>query len=181
MFQLDIPSSELYDERTNEFVEIKPTTILMEHSLISLSKWESKWCTPFLSRPGGKERTLDQTLDYFRCMTINDKNVDPIIFKTLTVKQVNKIEEYINAPMTATTITDRNKGGGSRETLTSEVIYYMMIEQSIPFECEKWHLNRLLMLLRVCSAKNGPQSKMSKQETAAMYRELNNQRRSVKR
>lgn len=172
MLEITIPSLELWNEKKQEFVSIKGTTLKLEHSLVSLSKWESKWCKPFLSR---EDKTREETLDYIKCMTLT-QNVDPDIYQYISNENVNKIIEYINAPMTATTLREEKKGG-SKEIVTAELIYYWMIALTIPFECQKWHLNRLLTLIRVCNVKNTPPKKMSKREIMSRNAALNASRR----
>lgn len=168
MLEITIPATELYDEVNNEFIYTKAQTLRLEHSLVSLSKWESKWNKPFISKI---EKTKEETIDYIRCMTTS-QNVDPNVYKYLSEKNISDINEYIGSPMTATTFT-RDKKNGSREVITSEIIYYWMIALNIPFECQKWHLNRLLTLIEVCSIKNQPPKKMSKKEILSRNAALN--------
>lgn len=172
MLWVTVPAVELWDERTQEFVSTKEQTLQLEHSLVSLSKWESKWCKPFLSK---NDKTNEEILDYIRCMTIT-QNVDPVVYKCLPPDVVKQINDYIEAPMTATTITD-NKKGGSREIITAEIIYYWMIALNIPFECKTWHLNRLLTLVQVCNIKNQPPKKRSRREIMSRNTALNAARR----
>lgn len=175
MLTLEIPGAELYDEVNNEFLTIKGQTIQLEHSLLSLSKWESKHHKHFI---GNKNTSLEELKDYVRCMTIT-QNVDPKIYNyCLTNSVMKKILDYIDDPMTATTISN-NTGQKSREIITSEIIYYWMISLNIPFECQKWHLNKLLMLIRVCEIKNSPSKKMSKKDIYASNRALNASRRAA--
>lgn len=173
MLQVSIPAREYFDERTNEFIEVKAHTLQLEHSLISISKWESKWCKPFL---GKEEKTEEETLDYIRCMTIT-QNVDPLVYRAIPNDELKRIREYIHAPMTATWFSDRNTPP-NRKIITSELVYYWMTVQNIPFECEKWHFNRLMTLIRICGEKNQPQKKMSKREAAAQRSQLNAARRA---
>lgn len=173
MLTITVPARELYDDVAEEFVTTKETTLQLEHSLISISKWESKWHIPFLNTP---EMTPDQMYDYIRCMSIKD-NVDPVTYRCLTSDNVRQIQEYISDPMTATTVNERNSKPHGREIITSEVLYYQMIALTIPFECQKWHLNRLLMLIKVCAIKNQPPKKMGKHELASRNRALNAARR----
>ena len=173
MLKLVIPDKEIYDERTNEFLNIKGATLQLEHSLVSLSKWESKWCKPFLSK---KDKTTEELLDYIKCMTLT-QNVNPDIYKYLSNSTVNQINEYINAPMTATTFYEEKGGKKSSEQVTSELIYYWMVALNIPFECQKWHLNRLLTLIKVCNIKNQPPKKRSKKDIAAQYARINAERK----
>ena len=160
MLQISIPAQEYFDERTEEFINVRAHTIQLEHSLISISKWEAKCCKPFL---GKDEKTEEETLDYIRCMTIT-QNVDPMAYNAIPLEELERVKEYIHAPMTATWFNDRNKMPPSRRVITSELIYYWMSANSIPFECEKWHFNRLLTLIRICGEKNQPPKKMSKQD-----------------
>lgn len=172
MLLLEVSDKELYDEEKEMFFEIKGCTLKLEHSLISMSLWESEWNVPFLTEKNLKGKKL---VDYIKFMSI-DKNVKDAIFETLSAAELLKISEYIDAPMTATTF--REYGGRiNREIITSELIYYWMIEYGIPFECQKWHLNRLLTLIKVCNIKNSPQKKMKKNEILEMNRSLNEQRR----
>lgn len=172
MLYLKIPSAEYYDESKEEFVYAKEQTLQLEHSLVSLSKWESKWNKAFLSK---KDKTYEESIDYIRCMTIT-QNVDPKVYERLTQKQMDEIDAYISAPMTATYFSKSNEKP-SRETVTAEVIYYWMISMNIPFECQKWHLNRLLALVRVCSIKNSPPKKRNMREIMQQNAALNAARR----
>ena len=175
MLEITIPNFELYDEVNNLFVNVKGRTISLEHSLVSLSKWESIWEECLLSALQSDEGlSYQKMLSYIRCMTIG--KVDDRIYSGLTEANIKAINRYINAPMTATTFRRQAPPTGRQEILTAEVIYYQMIMYGIPFECQKWHLNRLLTLIRVCSLKNGPQKKMSKGETARYFDELNRRR-----
>ena len=174
MLQIKIPlSPEEWDEEKQEFVEPKTKVLQLEHSLVSLSKWESKWCKPFFSK---EEKTPEETVDYVRCMTIT-QNVDPEVYLHLTRENVDQVNAYIEAPMTATVFFEDKTGKNGREKITAELIYYWMIAQNIPFECQKWHLNRLLTLIRVCSIKNTPPEKKSKSEIMRRNAALNAARR----
>ena len=174
MLRITIPATELWDESKEEFINIKEQTLQLEHSLVSLSKWESKWCKPFL---GKDEKTDEETIDYIRCMTIT-QNVDPIVYNFIPNDIREQISKYINAPMTATWFNEELKGGpGSSEQITSELVYYWMISFNIPFECQKWHLNRLLTLIRICNVKNQPPKKISKNTRMSKQAALNAARR----
>lgn len=175
MLQITIPAIEMFDERTETFIQTKEQTLVMEHSLVSLAKWEAKWNKVFLSNRDNK--TEEETIDYFRCMTIT-KNVDPNVYYLLSQENINAINEYIAKPMTATYFREE-KGRGSNEAVTAELIYYWMISLNIPMECEKWHLNRLMTLIRVCSVKNQPAKKMSKAAIMRQNASLNAQRRAA--
>lgn len=172
MLTITIPGREMFDEKTETFITSEDQSLTLVHSLVSLSKWESKWCKPFLST---MDKTREETLDYIKCMTIT-KNVDSDIYTRLTNSNIEEIHNYINAPMTATTFYEDTKKG-SREVITSELIYYWMISLNIPMECQRWHLNRLLVLIRVCNIKNAPPKKMGKKEIASRYAALNAARR----
>lgn len=174
MLQITVPGREDWDEIRNEFVSTKDTTLQLEHSLVSVSKWESKWHVPFLTK---QEKTLEQTIDYVRCMTLT-QHVDPNVYKNLTVDNIKEVFAYIEEPMTATTVSDSRKKGGRNQIVTSELIYYWMIAFNIPFECQKWHLNRLIMLIRVCEAENRQdKKKISKKDMYSNRAALNAARR----
>lgn len=174
MLQLTIPEIECYDEENNEFIKIPEQILQLEHSLISISKWESKWHIPFLTKD---KKTLEQTIDYIRCMTIN-KRVDPRIYDVLPPESLSEINEYIENPMTATWFNDGDNNDRSREIITSEILYYQMLKTGIPFECERWHINRLITLIRVYSEKEAPKKKMSPNEIRMRNAELNAKRRA---
>lgn len=175
MLRIEIPiSPERWDEKKQEFVVPKTQVLQLEHSLVSLSKWESRWHKPFLSQ---KEKTVDETLDYIRCMTIT-QNVKPEIYNFLTNDNLKQIDNYIEDPMTAITFPDGNQRP-RREIITSEIIYHWMISFNIPFECQKWHLNKLLAFIKVCCNKNLPPKKMSQSEILQRNRELNEARKKA--
>ena len=175
MLRIEVPlSTEGWDEVNECFVEAEVQVLDLEHSLVSLSKWESKWCKSFLSSKG---MTEEETMDYIKFMTLTE-DIDPTVYDHLTQDNVNKINEYIAAPMTATTFYDDKTQKGGKETVTSELIYYWMIALNIPFECQYWHLNRLLTLVRVCNIKNAPPKKRSKREIMSRNAALNAQRRA---
>lgn len=176
MLSVTVPSFEYFDEKNERFGVTKETTLCLEHSLIAISRWESKWNTPFL---GKANKTTEECMDYVRCMTINS-NVDPIIYYGMTNGMFTKIDEYINQPMTAAWFSDKEQNKkGSREIVTADLIYYWMISFQIPFDpCEKWHLNRLLTLIRVCNIKNAPPKKMSREEILQRNRAINEARRA---
>lgn len=169
MLRITIPEMEYYDEATQTFITTKQQSLSLEHSLVSIAKWESKWEKPFLSKD---RKTVEETIDYIRCMTLT-QNVDPNVYMAINDDIVQQVSKYIDAPMTATWFNEGNKRSGSREVITNEVIYYWMIALNIPSEYQKWHLNRLLTLIRVCNAKNNPPKKMSKKDVLAQNRRLN--------
>lgn len=174
MLNIIVPlGNEEWDEAKQEFIEPKKQTLQLEHSLISLSKWESKWCKPFFSK---NAKTAEETLDYIKCMTIT-QNVNPEVYNHLTQTNIDEIHKYIEAPMTATTFSDDRSNRQNREIVTAELIYYWMISLQIPPEYQKWHLNKLLTLIRVCNLKNTPPKKMSKREIMSRNAQLNAARR----
>lgn len=173
MLYITIPATEQWNEHKQEFVMSKEQTLQLEHSLVALSKWESKWCKPFFTKT---DKTYEETIDYIRCMTIT-QNVKDEIYYCLSQDNIDRIYDYINAPMTATTISEIKKKNGKSEQVTAEIIYYQMIALQIPFECQKWHINRLLTLIRVCDAKNQPPKKMSQREIMERYASINEERR----
>lgn len=155
MLRIVVPGVEQFNEATEEFITTKEQALQLEHSLVSLSKWEGKHHKPFLTK---EPKTEAETVDYIRCMTLT-QNVDPNVYTALTAENLRQVKEYIDESMTATTFP-KDRGSSSREIVTAEIIYYWMISNNIPFECQKWHLSRLLTLINVCHAKAGPRRKM---------------------
>jgi len=175
---ITIPETELFVP-PDRFINIKETTIKIEHSLVAISKWEAKWHIPFLDNR--TEKTNEMMIDYVRCMTIS-QNVDPDVYNYIPEPVWKEINEYIDNPMTATWFNDQNSKGGNREIITSEIVYYWMIAQNIPPEYDKWHFNRLMTLIRVCSEKNAEASngkKMSKKSILSQNKALNAARRKA--
>lgn len=173
MLQITIPATEFFDDETQTFNKTKEYVLQLEHSLVSISKWESKWNKVFLSK---EEKTYEETIDYIKCMTIT-QNIPDEAYRCITKSNVDAIDKYISAPMTATWFTKEKPSGVNREKTTSELIYYWMIALNIPFECQKWHLNRLLTLIRVCNIKNTPPKKMNKRSLMQRNAALNAARR----
>ena len=180
---ITVQPKELFDEENNRFINVKETNLVLEHSLISISKWESKFKKPFLVE--GSMNNVEEVLYYVKCMTITPQNVDDVVYTCLSEDDIKKIVEYINDPMTATWFSEDKKPNSKsrkKEVLTSEVIYWQMIALQIPQAYEKWHLNRLLTLIRVCAAKNeeqyGDKPKMSKSDLLKRNAALNAQRRA---
>lgn len=174
MLELYVGERTVFDERTSKIRTIKGDLLQLEHSLVSISKWESKWHKPFMSEDNKK--TKEETLDYIKCMTLN--RVDPKIYELLSYNDIKTISDYIDDSMTATTFSKNSDQRPSREIVTSEIIYYWMVAAQIPMECENWHLKRLLTLIRVCGIKNQPEKKMSMKDTRAHYAALNKTRRA---
>lgn len=168
MLEITIPETELFDG-VSGFIYTKEQTLKLEHSLVSLSKWESKWHKAYLTK---KKKTLAESRDYVRCMTLT-QNVDPNVYLAITPDILRQVDAYINESMTATTFHNRKKPSGQHETITAEIIYYWMICHNIPFECQKWHLNRLLTLINVCTVKGQKPEKLSASELRAQHRAIN--------
>lgn len=179
MLEITIPriQEELFNEKTEEFIyiDIKETKLQMEHSLLSVKKWEQKWKKPFLE----KEKTEEELLDYLRCMTLT-KNVDPKTYLYMPKEIIKQIVDYIEDPMTATWFRDNSLIGAQmnrREKVTAELIYYWMITLSVPIEFEKWHLNQLLTLIKVIDIKSRQGTKEDKIEAAKARIALNEARK----
>lgn len=172
MLRLIVPGTEVFDNETQEFTTQGDVLLELEHSLVSLSKWESKFEKPFL---GKSEKTTEEVLAYVEMMVLNE--VPEGIFSKLSEDHFKAINEYIEAKMTATWFHEPPGAPPSRDVITAELIYYWMITFQIPWECEKWHLNRLFTLIRVCNIKQAKPKKMSRSEIAARNRELNAQRK----
>ena len=172
MLTIVIPGLEYFNEETEEFTYYEDMEVQLEHSLVSISKWESKWCKPFLDR---KDKTMEEIIDYIKCMVVGGP-IDFAVFDRLTESNLIEINDYIGRPMTASTFSDENKSVG-REIITSAIIYYWMVSYNIPFECQYWHLNRLLTLIKVCNIKNNPPKKMSQKEIMARNKALNEARK----
>ena len=173
MFKIRIESKELFDEVKEEFLYTKPVDLVLEHSLVSLSKWESRWKKPFLTK---ENKTREETIDYIQAMTIT-QNVDPEVYSQISQEIIDQITEYIGDSMTATTFRDV-KGSSNGEVVTAELIYYWMIAFQIPFECQKWHLNKLLTLIKVCNIKNQPAKKVNRSELLKRNKALNDARKA---
>ena len=173
MLQLTIPATELWDESNEMFLYTEEQTLELEHSLVSLSKWEAKWHKPFLTK---ENKTIEETIDYIKCMTLTE-NVDETVYSLLNNEHLKKINEYIEDPMSATTIKELQRGKRNGEQVTSELIYYWMTALNIPVEYERWHLNRLFTMIRVCNIKNQPPKKMGKRAVMNQNRALNEARR----
>lgn len=178
MLEVVIPDQEYFDESTEQFVTVKGAKLSLEHSLISISKWEMKWHAPFL---GDDQQSEEQVRDYIRCMTINS-NVNPDIYKYIPSDIISQIEAYIRDPMTATWFSKGGQSGPhmrNRSVITNELVYSWMIECQIPFDpCEKWHFARLMTLIRVRQERSKEPKKMSKRDLAARNAALNAQRRA---
>lgn len=180
MLEVIVPAGEGYNARTNEFFEWPEQKLVLEHSLISISEWESKHHKPFLDGT----KTNEEVLDYIRCMTIN-KGVPSSTYFHLTESNLNAITEYIQDSRTATWFSEEanvlkeGQAPPRKQIVTSELIYYWMVAYQIPFECQKWHLNRLLTLIRIYNEKNKEQPKKSKKEIMANHRALNEARRAA--
>lgn len=178
MLQITVPEREYYDEENEMFIYVKRQTLTLEHSLLSVKKWESKWKKPFL---GNTAKTVEESIDYARCMTITP-NVDPRVYMGLTREDFRKINEYIDDSATATWFSEEEKSKVNPRSkgaaVTAELIYFWMVSYRIPFDpCQKWHLNSLLTLIHICEIKNQPSKKMKKKDIYARNRALNAARR----
>lgn len=178
MLTLHINKKEIFNEKTQEFEYITPCSICLEHSLVSISKWEAKWHKSFLNT---ENKTNEELIDYVKCMTTS-QHIDSKIYSTLSIDDIKKINLYIGNPMSATTFNDKRPEGAApkkKDIITSELIYYWLVAYQIPFECQKWHLNRLLTLIKICSIKNttGKEDKMSKRSILSSNKALNAARR----
>lgn len=173
MLRIEIPTTELFDENKREFITVKECSLLLEHSLLSLHKWESIWKKPFMTKD---DKTIEETISYVKCMTLN-KNVDPNVYFCITDKHLDEIMSYMKDPMTATTFTKSTTAPG-REIITAEIVYWWMTQLQIPFECNKWHLNQLFALIETCSRKNAPGKKMSRKDLVSRNKSLNAQRKA---
>lgn len=168
MITINVPKSEVFNSESNIFYRVeKPTTIQLEHSLISLQKWESKWHKPFLVKG---DKTIEETIDYIRCMCVTP-NVKDDVFYCIPLEESKRISNYIEDTMTATTFKDTKKSGTNKEIITSEIIYYWMVALNIPSEYKKWHLNQLLTLIHVTSLKNSPKKKGSPRSRRSLLEE----------
>lgn len=175
MLTITIPESELFNQVNGMFITLPQTVLHLEHSLVSLSKWEQKYEKPFL---GPETKTIEETIDYVRFMCLDEDIVDET-FLRLTKDNNLAISDYVAAKKTATTFNDRNTRP-NREIITSEIIYYWMVSLQIPFQpCETWHLNTLLALIKTVSLKSTPPKKMGKNDAAAYQRSLNAQRKAA--
>jgi hypothetical protein len=163
-----------FNDDTNEFVTMNPVVLELEHSLVSLSKWESRFMKPFLS---AREHTPEEIWGYIESMVLN-VDVDPETVRKINVRDLDRVQKYIDSPQSATTfgvMPEPNKGRG--ETITAELIYYWMVAFTIPWEAETWHLNRLFSLIRICNIKNSKPQKQSPHESAAQRARINKERR----
>jgi hypothetical protein len=174
MLTIRVSGVESFDDTNQEFSEQGGTLLELEHSLVSLSKWESKHEKPFL---GNESKSTEELIDYVKCMVVTPE-VPEELFHRLSIQNFEDVHNYIDAKMTATWFSEQPGAPKSREIITSEVIYYWMTIFNIPFECERWHLNRLFTLIRICNIKQAKPQKMSRGEVAARQRALNAQRKA---
>lgn len=177
MLTITVPGSRMLDEKTNKIFTVPTQELKLEHSLRAISEWESKYKKPF-------QKTLEsgikrnELIDYFRCMTQN--TVDPNIYYNINSKIVDEILTYMQDSQTATTINNKGKKPPKRRTLTAELVYGWMVSYGIPFECDQWHINKLLMLIKVCGELDNP-AKPSKKggDAARAFAQLNAKRRAA--
>jgi hypothetical protein len=174
VLKLVVPETEYYDEEKEEFSTEPEVELVLEHSLVSLSKWESKYKKPFL----GSSKSGEELLYYIEVMIVSPLYAPGEILHRLSEENYESINAYVDSPESATTFGEMPERKGRGETITAELIYYWMVAFNIPFECESWHLNRLFALIRICNIKNSPPKKMSKQEVSRRYADLNAQRKA---
>lgn len=175
MLTIVVEEVESFDNEKQVFLTVEQAfTLELEHSLLSLSKWESKYETPFL---GNEKHSSEEIFDYLKMMTLTP-NVPDSVYDRLTGEHYHKINEYIESKQSATIFGEMPQTRGRGENITSELIYYWMVAYTIPFECEHWHLNRLFSLIRICNVKNSKKQKMPKAQLSQRYRELNEKRKA---
>lgn len=172
--KIHIPKQSFFNEEKNEFINVEPCDITLEHSLYSISKWEQKWHVPYLT---DDQKTIEQVISYIQCMTIT-QNVNPEVYKYIPDSELIRVKEYINDPMTATTFAKEEGKGQGKKILTNEVLYFYMLSYNIPADFDKWHLNRLLTLIKIFNEENKPKKKMSKHQAINNYARLNAERRA---
>ena len=173
MLKITVPSKEYWDEQTEEFKYFRETTLQLEHSLVSVSKWEAEHEKSFFVK---EELSDAELLDYIRCMTIT-QNVNPEVYLRLTRENISQVIDYMTRPMTATKFSGNRFSQRGRQFVTSELIYYWMAALGIPIECQKWHLNRLITLIRIANEENKPKKKQSAKSLTKSYAALNAARR----
>lgn len=174
MLKLTILGEEHFDDEKQEFVTRGDVTLALEHSLVSLSKWEQIWEKPFL---GSEEKSAEETFSYVQCMVVTE-DFPPEVFSRLSNDNIKQINDYIDSKMTATWFADTKETTKSRETITSELIYYWMVALNMPMTWESRHLNNLFTMIRVLNEKNQPEKKLSRGEIAARNRKLNEERKA---
>jgi len=174
MLRIIIEGDEVYNEKDNSFETVGDVVLDLEHSLISVSKWESKYNKPFLS---SVDKTSEEIFGYLQAMIVTD-GVDPDVLYRCSQKNIDLIQQYIDSSQSATTFGQMPERRGPGEVITSELVYYWMVAFNIPFECEHWHINRLFALIRICNIKNSKPKKMSRTEIAMRNRDLNAKRRA---
>lgn len=188
MLMLQIPEIELFNNETEEFIYIKAATLKFENSLVSISKWESKWHKPFpayqtelVAKVNNIRFTPEDFVDYLKCMCLTP-NADPLIFEHMPYEYLTKIKNYMEDSMTASTISSIEKGGNRAKIITNELVYFWMSSFQIPFDpCQKWHINRLLTLINIASVENAPKKPMSTGEINSKYRAINKARRKPRK
>lgn len=171
MITIHISKGSFFDEKANEFIEVQEQDVQMEHSLYTISKWEEKWHKPYLTKSKAFEKSQEEAFDYMRCMCL-DEDVNPLIFMCISQSEQDRLMNYIKDPHTATTVTKKDVHANNGEETTAETLYYAMFANQIPIECEHWHINKLLKLLEVFSAKMEKPKKMPKSHMV-------NRRRSI--
>lgn len=178
MLEIEIPGNEYYDEAKNEFITDPPTILRLEYSLYAIATWESKWKKAHLGQREKDQKTVAEWLDLIKCMTINEEPLPDRVYLSLTKSDHEKIQEYMNDPMSAAWFKEDNKPNTNSETVTADLVYYWLVASEIPFETQYWHFNRLMALIRICSIKNQPDKKTSKNDILKQNASINAARRA---
>jgi hypothetical protein len=174
MLRITVTMSESFDEEKQEFLS-ETFDLELEHSLVSVSKWESIWEKPFLVQ---EDKTPEEVFSYIECMILNPDPPPEIVYK-LSERDLKVVHDHIASKATATWFNEQKVAGRSSETFTSELIYFWMSSFAIPFEAENWHLSRLLTLIRIHNVKNQKPKKMNRNEMAAQRRAENERRKKA--
>lgn len=179
MLEIYVEGETFWNEELQEFYDMAPKTFHFEYSLAAISKWEMKWHIPYLTED---TKTQEQVRDFIRCMCLDEEPPDELHLAILSTRYAEEFNAYTKDPMTATTIKSVDKfPSHSRNNIqTNELIYHLMTVNNIPFECDKWHFNRLMTLIRVCNEQNGEKKPMTKRETLEYQAALNKARRAKK-
>lgn len=178
MLEIEIPGNEYYDEAKNEFITDPPTILRLEYSLYAIATWESKWKKAFLGNREKDQKTVVEWFDFIKCMTINEEPIQDYVYQSLTKEDHEKIQEYMNDPHTAAWFKEDDKPNTSTEIITADLVYYWIVASEIPFEVQYWNFNRLMALIKVCSIKNQPDKKMSKNDVLKQNASINAARRA---
>jgi hypothetical protein len=172
MLTITVLGEEHWDQENEKFVYPDSFKLELEHSLVSLSKWESKWEVPFL---GEKPKTTEMVLDYIECMILTPDPPADWISK-LSKENIEEITAYFDSKQSATWFNDHHPEPKTGETITSELVYYWLDICDIDWQAQYWHLNRLLTLVKIHTVKQAKPKPMSRSEMLRRRRALNKQR-----